>query len=392
LKFIFYLNCCIATLLYGQSIPSQDQKSLLIKACSTATGTSPENPFHIGFQNFTIIGKDTFFNFNGYSNLFKIKGNHIVRLDHSKFHGFNFNRYLFSFKNDIYQIGGYGFFRTNNELLVFSKYGWEVCPSFGAKPQFIEGIIARIGNKMIFSHNSKSGNGVYKDTYDKNVYVLNLNSKKWRLSSYVSNPFFNGYKRTITTEDFEVYENGKTIGLIKKGTVYARIIPQNLWSSGGRLSYLHAEKDNYIRALRFQNELLVDTLKINVDAYYSNEKFSKMPLYLLDEVSIFPVAFLFISIVVVILFLLKLYFRNIPSKNKLKPEMLEIINRLEKYKGKQINVDELDEILDISHLIQDSKKLRRHRLLNDLDNIYPGYISRIKDESDKRKFLYQIKK
>lgn len=72
--------------------------------------------------------------------------------------------------------------------------------------------------------------------------------------------------------------------------------------------------------------------------------------------------------------------------------MLEIINRLEKYKGKQINVDELDEILDISHLIQDSKKLRRHRLLNDLDNIYPGYISRIKDESDKRKFLYQIKK
>ena len=199
---------------------------------------------------------------------------------------------------------------------------------------------------MIFSHNSKSGNGVYKDTYDKNVYVLNLNSKKWRLSSYVSNPFFNGYKRTITTEDFEVYENGKTIGLIKKGTVYARIIPQNLWSSGGRLSYLHAEKDNYIRALRFQNELLVDTLKINVDAYYSNEKFSKMPLYLLDEVSIFPVAFLFISIVVVILFLLKLYFRNIPSKNKLKPEMLEIINRLEKYKGKQINVDELDEILD----------------------------------------------
>lgn len=379
-------------MLYGQSIPSQDQKSLLIKACSTATGTSPENPFHIGFQNFTIIGKDTFFNFNGYSNLFKIKGNHIVRLDHSKFHGFNFNRYLFSFKNDIYQIGGYGFFRTNNELLVFSKYGWEVCPSFGTKPQFIEGIIARIGNKMIFSHNSKSGNGVYKDTYDKNVYVLNLNSKKWRLSGYISNPFFNGYKRTITTEDFEVYENGKTIGLIKKGTVYARIIPQNLWSSGGRLSYLHAEKDNYIRALRFQNELLVDTLKINVDAYYSNEKFSKMPLYLLDEVSIFPVAFLFISIVVVILFLLKLYFRNIPSKNKLKPEMLEIINRLEKYKGKQINVDELDEILEISHLIQDSKKLRRHRLLNDLDNIYPGYISRIKDESDKRKFLYQIKK
>jgi hypothetical protein len=379
-------------LLYGQSIPSQDQKSLLIKACSTATGTSPENPFHIGFQNFTIIGKDTFFNFNGYSNLFKIKGNHIVRLDHSKFHGFNFNRYLFSFKNDIYQIGGYGFFRTNNELLVFSKYGWEVCPSFGTKPQFIEGIIARIGNKMIFSHNSKSGNGVYKDTYDKNVYVLNLNSKKWRLSGYVSNPFFNGYKRTITTEDFEVYENGKTIGLIKKGTVYARIIPQNQWSSGGRLSYLHAEKDNYIRALRFQNELLVDTLKINVDAYYSNEKFSKMPLYLLDEVSIFPVAFLFISIVVVILFLLKLYFRNVPSKNKLKPEMLEIINRLEKYKGKQINVDELDEILEISHLIQDSKKLRRHRLLNDLDNIYPGYISRIKDESDKRKFLYQIKK
>ena len=57
-----------------------------------------------------------------------------------------------------------------------------------------------------------------------------------------------------------------------------------------------------------------------------------------------------------------------------------------------LNSDELDEILSISRLEPDSKKLRRHRLLVELEKTNPGFITRIKDSDDKRRFTYSINK
>lgn len=133
----------------AQTIPSLIQQKDLIEASMRATGHQVEQPFQLGFQNFIFLNGDTLFNFNGYSNIFQLKNNKVIRLDDSKFHGFNFNRYLFTHQNRIYQIGGYGFFRTNNELLIFVNRGWEVCATSGEKPNYIDGIIQK--KKMKFS-------------------------------------------------------------------------------------------------------------------------------------------------------------------------------------------------------------------------------------------------
>lgn len=53
-------------------------------------------------------------------------------------------------------------------------------------------------------------------------------------------------------------------------------------------------------------------------------------------------------------------------------------------------MEELDTVLEINHLLLESRKLRRHRYLSDLNKVYPGFIARTKDEQDKRKFLYLI--
>jgi hypothetical protein len=42
------------------------------------------------------------------------------------------------------------------------------------------------------------------------------------------------------------------------------------------------------------------------------------------------------------------------------------------------------------HLEVESRKLRRYRHVSELNQMHPGFIKRLKDEEDKRKFLYQI--
>ena len=57
-----------------------------------------------------------------------------------------------------------------------------------------------------------------------------------------------------------------------------------------------------------------------------------------------------------------------------------------------LSMEELDVLLGIDYMEADSRKLRRHRLLQDLKETHPGLITRIKDEKDRRRFLYQVKK
>jgi len=54
--------------------------------------------------------------------------------------------------------------------------------------------------------------------------------------------------------------------------------------------------------------------------------------------------------------------------------------------------DELDEIFGISHLEPDSKKSKRHRYLANLDKNHPGFVVRVKEQIDKRRFNYKIVK
>ena len=52
--------------------------------------------------------------------VYHLKNGQAIRKDHSPYHGHNFRRNLIVYKNDIYLLGGYGFFETNNNLEKFS--------------------------------------------------------------------------------------------------------------------------------------------------------------------------------------------------------------------------------------------------------------------------------
>jgi hypothetical protein len=60
------------------------------------------------------------------------------------------------------------------------------------------------------------------------------------------------------------------------------------------------------------------------------------------------------------------------------------------HKNNSFTIEELDELLEIEHLEPDSKKLKRTRLINELNHTKPNFIERERDESDKRRYLYKI--
>ena len=53
----------------------------------------------------------------------------------------------------------------------------------------------------------------------------------------------------------------------------------------------------------------------------------------------------------------------------------------------ELSVEELDELLEISHLTDDSRRLRRHRMLIEFPE---GFITRTKSNADKRSFIYKL--
>jgi hypothetical protein len=55
-----------------------------------------------------------------------------------------------------------------------------------------------------------------------------------------------------------------------------------------------------------------------------------------------------------------------------------------------LTIEDLDEIFEIVHLEPDSKKLKRTRLINELNVSKPNFIERERDESDKRRYLYKV--
>ena len=68
----------------------------------------------------------------------------------------------------------------------------------------------------------------------------------------------------------------------------------------------------------------------------------------------------------------------------------KIYEALQIKKNNIIDINELDMILNINYLEEDSKRIKRHRLIRELNLLYPNTIIRVKDQFDKRKFNYKI--
>lgn len=179
--FIFLFSLFFSINIYSQPLKPKQLK-LVKQTIAAQFGKVSEYVFlEMAPKTTCVIGRDTFFNPDGFYYLFQLKGDSAIRLDLSSFHGASYFRTLFAWQNKLYQLGGYGFFATHNNLIFFEKNikEWLYQPTKGNTPLFINGITFLFKDKIYSFNNIKGGNNVEKNIVDSNLYVLDLKTMVW---------------------------------------------------------------------------------------------------------------------------------------------------------------------------------------------------------------------
>ncbi len=396
------------------------------------------NSFNNGAASFQYIGKDIFYNLNGFHYLFRLSGDSLIRIDHSNFHNCDNNRFLFNFNKEIYCLGGYGFFVTNNILKKFNVESkeWIFVECKGEIPPFISGPAFISGQYLYSFWNVKSGNNVTAETKEQSGYRLNLNTFLWEKIGFF-------YPKTAEINSTYVYGSI----LYTRDYVFIILGLQSLIISPKTNSYLLL--NNEANCLSPSSQLVridsnnifylfkEETKQLNLDQYWKNNiklankiTWEKPNFYSLNQISPIYLAILSLILVsfgfIIMYFLKKQRFNSskaqktshnsikndeiskdlidtipalspenkddlglapIKSYNNLSPDLIIALKNIKKENSATLSCDEFDAFFNINFLTGNSRKLRRFRVLNSLPS---NLFRRTKCTKDKRKFNYSI--
>ena len=107
----------------------------------------------------------------------------IERIDRSFPHRNQYGGYFFSYKNNLYLIGGYGFWQTKSIITKFNfnNGDWEIINTTGQLPKGLDKgtYLINDDNLYVFDFLSRNTNNQKEKTED-NLYVLNLKTFSWK--------------------------------------------------------------------------------------------------------------------------------------------------------------------------------------------------------------------
>jgi hypothetical protein len=356
---------------------------------------SEEFQYNLGYTNVQYIGNDTLYNPDGYHYVFRLTKGKAERIDKCTFHGANFERFLFHWKGNLFAMGGYGFFTTNNNLQFFNARlkGWTFKNTTGNKPPFIHGITFMHQNKIYAFNNFKSGNTTTADLIDSNLYILDLPKMHWeKYQVAAKNVHFTG--KAYHTKDFVLYV-GSTHSII----LAPKLLQYMVWTNEDVSLSKNAIRSIQDNTLTLENIFSTNAkkLKYTIDIaakWRKNPHKITLEWKSMDEKQNAEISntllrnklLMYLFILAVIVTLGVIYFR----RKKVNQEFNALEKKLISEK-KLLNTEELDALLGIEYMDPESKKFKRNRLINDMNQRHPDFITREKDETDKRRYLYQIK-
>lgn len=352
-----------------------------------------EESILLGYNHFVVIKGDTFVVPNGYHYVFKVDDGKVTRLDQSTFHGGNFGRFLFSWNKTIYALGGYGFFNTNNNLEYFNEKlkGWSVEKTKGELPSYIHGISYQYGGKIVSFNNFKSGNAVDEDIIDSSIYSLDLKSKQWIKKEVNKNACLKGqifyFKDYVICvgDVYSIMAKKEHLNFIKfKNNAFGLDLIHNLIGDIEQNKLILLTTDNHKKV----------PLKVilNLDSLWSKYPKQKLIVSKTDRTTSsngIVLGYLFVGGLILSI-VIYVYRKKTARNSKVKEyNGLELKLIAE---NRTLNTEELDELLGIEHMDAESKKFKRNRMINEMNQRHSDFITRIKDDTDKRRYLYQIKK
>ena len=384
-------------------LPPIIDTSFIINECSKLVPDPDVLRLKEHFFDSFILVNDTigYLNPNGTLHLFEINfsdSTTVKKLSISKYHGSNFNRHLFYYNNQIYSFGGSGLFNSFGKLIEFDFNSGEwFLKEITNLPLNSKGVFSSwlYGDyiKVLFYVNNEKNNFSFGTLDLKNfIYEEELsfysdkNNSLYAprgLLSYCNSRYsvMQFYYRRSKKAVIKVFDN-KT-GVISENTFYK----DRLSLDGISYAYI-VDSTLFYRAAN----LTIDSLNLSQTRNFSSLSYPK--LYANkheDSMSNKRVNYLLVGVIII---LIMSYFTFITVK-KSKPNglingTLAIENKLILKKGLKLNREELDHLLEITHLNQDSSKTIRSRLINEINENGKIEILRERNPTDKRFFDYKI--
>ena len=148
---------------------------------------SKEIPKSLNVPFSTLIpllhNSQTYLLYPGGGLLYTFSDGSINRVDRSFPHRNQYGAHFFSYKQNIFLIGGYGYWQTKSIITKFNfnSGDWELVNTKGQEPVGIDrGTYFIINNKLyVFDFISREIN-TQKEKRNENLYVLNLDSFEWK--------------------------------------------------------------------------------------------------------------------------------------------------------------------------------------------------------------------
>ncbi|MDG1440020.1 MAG: hypothetical protein P8Q16_04600 [Flavobacteriales bacterium] len=384
-------------------LPPIIDTSFIINECSKLVPDPDVLRLKEHFFDSFILVNDTigYLNPNGTLHLFEINfsdSTTVKKLSISKYHGSNFNRHLFYYNNQIYSFGGSGLFNSFGKLIEFDFNSGEwFLKEITNLPLNSKGVISSwlYGDyiKVLFYVNNEKNNFSFGTLDLKNfIYEEELsfysdkNNSLYAprgLLSYCNSRYsvMQFYYRRSKKAVIKVFDN-KT-GVISENTFYK----DRLSIDGISYAYI-VDSTLFYRSAN----LTIDSLNLSQTRNFSSLSYPKLYANKYeDSMSNKRVNYLLVGVIII---LIMSYFTFITVK-KSKPNglingTLAIENKLILKKGLKLNREELDHLLEITHLNQDSSKTIRSRLINEINENGKIEILRERNPTDKRFFDYKI--
>lgn len=343
------------------------------------------------------------------------------RLDRTENDGYNFAAFLFANGDDIYNIGGYGFWKSNGTLRKFNKddQEWDVAPL--NEEIFLPGISSIIwydqqAAKLYAPYQQKVNAGLIdkeqKSQLIKDVHVLDLKNFQWKLLGKINDKALellqNSSVHTATNQGLLVATEDDVYLVDYQNNKISKIHNSSYAQSLTRLG------NQYLRYYYQGTLYLYNTTNHQYDSLLVNQKAfvpTGIPVWEKDSTWIWMI--LGLAMVLFAGWLLYDYFRKkkkpiyiqeqIGSQIKInftETERSLIKLLLEKYKeGNTATIHEINYVLGTKDKNMGMQKKVRSDVINSINEKY-NYLSQdqtlliqsFRSETDKRYFEYLIKK
>jgi hypothetical protein len=355
-----------------------------------------------------------------------------LRLDRSTFHGHNFGRSLYYYKNELYALGGYGFWHSHAKLLQFNRrtHEWDLMVTKGPIPEGSAILSFMRSDSVFFIRSINKGEmelGARVQSYlwildmatlswskhpfdedihlENNEYRLTVESEKWYIGTTIPRA-----QETIVNKEtgkFYINHNGPPLlgipewnenglNLIANANAAAMIKGDSLIILvGDTLRYVRGNLNDFVFTFCKEENVFFNQLGDGLE----EENPTESRMVFVSEKMIYWIALLMLVFLygferknnrksTASEFQFETGIRFVKSQPEEEPADLALALHNQ---GSHIwNQEQLDEFLGISTLDYNSKKLKRSRFLVDLNERHPGIVERQRDPLDKRRFIYKL--